>query len=122
MVYEAIVIMFCCVMSIHMGLTDAILGVCRLQDKPVPIITCPKCLSFHTVLWFMVFTGHLIIYSIAIAFLMSYAAIWLDLLLGLMDQRYEDIYDSITKDHNDAEVRHEVNRKSEGETSRLPKV
>lgn len=90
-------IMFSCTMFIHMGLVDAVLRVYGIEDKEVPILTCPKCLTFWSALAFLVLTKHNIIHSVAISFLASYCAIWLDLLLGLMDVWYEKFYDRISE-------------------------
>lgn len=103
-------ITFICVMAIHMGLIDAILRAYGIEDRQIPVIRCPKCLSFHSVLWFLVLTGHNIIASLATAFLASYTAVWLDLYLGLMDMWYEDISKRITEDSGDSEIHHEDHR------------
>ena len=117
---EVAMIMFSCVMAIHMGLVDAVLKVLRIQDRNIPIIQCPKCLTFHAVLWFLVFTGHSIIVSLATAFFLSYIAIWLDLFLGLLDYYYEHIYKRIPEEGG---IFHsEGNRKSEGKDNSLSKV
>ena len=115
---EVVMIMFSCVMAIHMGLVDAVLEVLRLQNRNIPVIQCPKCLTFHAVLWFLIFNGHNIIVSLATAFLSSYIAIWLDLFLGLMDNCYEHIYKRIPEEGG---IYHsESNRKSEGKDNTLP--
>ena len=77
-----VMITFSCVMFIHMELVDALLKVLDMEDKDIPIITCPKCLSFQCVFWFLLLTGHNVIVCIATAFLASYCAIWFDLFLG----------------------------------------
>ena len=118
--WTVVMIGFSCVMSIHMGLMDAVLEVLRLQNRHIPVIQCPKCLTFHAVLWFLVFTGHNIIVSLATAFFLSYIAIWLDLFLGLMDYCYEHIYKRIPEEggiyHSDDD------RQSKGKDNTLPKV
>ena len=118
--WTVVMIMFSCVMAIHMGLVDAVLEVLRLQNRHIPVIQCPKCLTFHAVLWFLVFTGHNIIVSLATAFLAAYIAIWLDLFLGLMDFCYEHIYKRIPEEGG---IYHsESNRESEGKDNSLSKV
>ena len=79
-------------MAIHMGLVDAVLKFYGIEDKDIPIIRCPKCLTFWAVLLFLVLTRHNVVLSLATSFLASYVGIWLDLLLGKMDVWYEDIY------------------------------
>ena len=105
---EVIAITFSCVMFIHMGLVDAVLGVYGIEDR-VPIVTCPKCLTFWSVLCFLTFSGHNIIMSVAIAFLACYVAIWFDLFLGFMDRLYENIYNRISEP-NDTEIHDKDNR------------
>ena len=117
---EVAMIMFSCVMAIHMGLVDAVLKVLRLQNRNIPVIQCPKCLTFHAVLWFLILTGENVILSLATAFLTSYIAIWFDLFLGLMDVWYEDIYNRIPEEDGGATVHHQNNRQSTGEGDTLP--
>jgi len=114
-----VMITFSCVMFIHMELVDALLKVYGVEDRNVPIITCPKCLSFQCVFWFLLLTGHNVIVCIATAFFASYCAIWFDLLLGLMDSWYEHIYKRITEESG---LHHSDNRQSTGEDNALPKV
>ena len=113
-------IMFSCVMAIHMGLMDAVLKVLRIQDRNIPIIRCPKCLTFHAVLWYLVSTGANVILAVATAFLASYIVIWFDLFLGLMDVWYEDIYNRIPEEDGGTTVHHQNDRKSEGKDNTLP--
>ena len=93
---EVVAITFSCVMFIHLGLVDAILGVYGVEEKNVPIITCPKCLTFWSVLAYLFLTKHNIIQSVATSFLASYITIWFDLLLGIMDMWYEELYRKIS--------------------------
>ena len=97
-------------MAIHMGLVDAVLKFYGIEDKDIPIIRCPKCLTFWAVLLFLVLTRHNVILSLATSFLASYVGIWLDLLLGKMDVWYEDIYKRISEGEDLTEVHHEDNR------------
>jgi hypothetical protein len=113
---------FSCVMSIHMEMMDAVLKVLRIQDRNIPIIRCPKCLTFHAVLWYLVSTGVNVILAIATAFITSYIAIWFDLFLGLMDVWYEDIYNRIPEEDGGTKVHHQNNRQSTGEGDTLPQV
>lgn len=105
---EVVAITFSCVMFIHLGLVDAVLGVYGIEDR-VPIVTCPKCLTFWSVLCFQTFTGHNIIMSVAIAFLACYVAIWFDLFLGYMDMLYEEFYHRISGE-NATEIHHKDDR------------
>ena len=97
-------------MAIHMGLIDAVLKFYGIEDKDIPIIRCPKCLTFWAVLLFLVLTRHNVILSLATSFLASYVGIWLDLLLGKMDVWYERFYRQISEGEDPTEVHHEDNR------------
>ena len=97
-------------MAIHMGLVDAVLKFYGIEDKDIPIIRCPKCLTFWAVLLFLVLTRHNVILSLATSFLASYVGIWFDLLLGKMDVWYEYIYKRISEGEDPTEVHHENNR------------
>lgn len=77
-----------CVMVIHLGLVDAVLRVLGLRSD-MPLVTCPKCLTFWTVLVYAVIAHTSLTASVATAFVSCYIAVWLDLFLGIMDLAYE---------------------------------
>ena len=89
-------IVFICVTMNHLGIISAIEGIVR---KKLIVLNCPKCSSF----WFVVIYGVLkmgfslenIISLLAISFLASYTAIWLELIEGLVDIFYLAIYETI---------------------------
>lgn len=85
-------IVFVCVTMNHLGLIEAIEDVI---DHKLPILDCPKCSSYWGVLAFTLVTTHDVISSLAISFLASYAAIWLELLEGIIDTLYTKIYDKV---------------------------
>jgi hypothetical protein len=122
--FDVVLIMFSCVMSIHMGLIDAFIEAYNTKNTDVPIITCPKCLTFWCVLAYMIISKGDVVHSIATSFLASYTAIWLDLLLGKLDGIYEKIFADIRKDErpDDTPVLYEEGRDNEGEDDALPKV
>lgn len=120
---DVAMILFVCVMAIHMELVDAILGVLRITRR-VPIITCPKCAVFWSVLFYALCKSSDILLDIATSFLASYLAVWFDLYLGYMQNCYEKIYKEISKEESGAttEVHHKNNRKRKGKDVVLPKV
>ena len=80
------------VLANHMGLIEAIEGVIKHK---LPIINCSRCLTFWSVLICLVCcrttaTHWTII--VATSFLAAYAAMWLELLFGIIDKQYERIY------------------------------
>lgn len=90
-------IVFVCVTMNHLGLIGKIE---EITGKQIPILNCPKCASFWvTMTYFMGKMGLLVIPQIplvlAISFLASYSAIWLELLEGFIDTLYNKVYGKI---------------------------
>ena len=86
-------IVFVCVTMNHLGLIRKIEEI----RGELPIFNCPKCLSCWSVfiyeLWSVGFSDLPII--LAISFLCSYLAIWLELFEGYIDTLYNKLYDKI---------------------------
>lgn len=81
------------VLANHMGLIEAIERVVRHK---LPIINCSRCLTFWSVLICLVCcrstaTSWPVI--VATSFLAAYAAMWLELLFGIIDKQYDKIYE-----------------------------
>ena len=91
-------IVFVCVTANHLGLVKAIEGTIK---KEIPIINCPKCASFWLVLAYFVIFSQNYIPALAISFLASYIAIWLELLEGFIDSIYLKVYEKIYSDTSD---------------------
>ena len=89
---DVAMILFSCVAAKHLGLVSAIEAV---TDRELPIVNCPRCLSFWCVLSYMVLTGHAVIASVATSFLCSALAPWVKLLMGFTDRKYNRLYDKI---------------------------
>ena len=97
-------LVFACTAANHLGLIPAIQSVTRLRT--LPVISCPKCLTFWSVLAYLIGSGTGIITSLAVSFLSAWSAVWLDLLMGFIDQLYLNIYEQIytTADTADADT------------------
>lgn len=91
---EAAMIMFSCVSVNHLGLVAAIEDIVR---RPLPVINCPKCLTFWCVLAYMLSHVGLedVPKSVAASFLFAYLSLWLQLLLALTDRLFNMLYDKI---------------------------
>ena len=91
----------------HLGLVAAIE---RTLKHRLPIVNCPKCMVFWTVLVYGILTGNHsvgtnelvsadhfedILEMLAAALLCAWAAIWLELFMGFIDQLYLKLYDAI---------------------------
>ena len=90
----------------HLGLIKAVIGVFFKKRETLPIISCPKCLSFWSVMTYGVaeansslFTLNSSLRLLAIALLCSYLALWLNLLMYAIDTLYNRIYGKI-EDYN----------------------
>lgn len=74
------------VLFIHLGLGEAI---SKILNTSFVLFRCVKCLTFWCTLSYSLF--HLsVVYSICIAFVLSYASIWMELLLGIIAKKYEE--------------------------------
>lgn len=96
-------IVFVCVTANHLGLISAILETVAKRHH-LPIVSCPKCLTFWSVLVYLgcgqtATDG--IITVLAISFLASYTAIWLELFEGYIDTLYLKLYGKITTANTD---------------------
>ncbi len=99
-------IVFTCVTVNHLGLVSAIEGVTR---KELPIVNCPRCLTFWSVLAYglaRLLTGlsgdgipaalpSVLPRLLAISLLSSYLAIWLEFLEGYIDVIYLKAYEQV---------------------------
>lgn len=93
-------IVFACVTANHLGLISAIEGV---VGRKMPIVNCPKCLTFWVTVGTVGAVGDVgIVTVLAVSFLASYSAVWLELLEGYIDtlymKCYEKIYPNATND------------------------
>lgn len=91
-------ILFVCVTANHLGLVKAIEDISKME---IPIINCPKCFTFWSVLAYSVYYGLPAIEMLAISFLCSYLAIWLELLEGYIDTLYMKLYEKIYRNTAD---------------------
>ena len=94
-------IVFACTAVNHLGLIAA---VGRVVRHPLPIVSCPKCLTFWSILAYgaaAVPSGSLqglaaaVARLLAISLLCSYLAIWLELVMYAVDTIYNRIYEAI---------------------------
>ena len=99
---DALLIMFSCTAINHLGLISAIENAIKHN---IPILNCPKCFTFWSVLAYYFITAdytsslgafvHGAIGAGAVALLLSYASIWLELLMGIIDKLYNKAYEQI---------------------------
>lgn len=97
-------IVFVCVTANHLGLVGTAIGVFFKKRRTLPIISCPRCLTFWTTLAYGIATVPVaspqgliaaLPRLLAISFLCAYLAIWLELAEGLIDKLYDHIYGKI---------------------------
>ena len=97
-------IVFVCVTANHLGLIAAASGVFFKKRRTLPIISCPRCLTFWTTLAYGIATvpcaspqGLIAAMPrmLAVSFLCAYLAIWLELAEGFIDHLYNYVYGKI---------------------------
>ena len=109
---DVLMLVFSAVAANHLGLVAAAESVVHHR---LPVLNCPKCAAFWLVLAYgfgyeicFTTTRHFvdvndmvayhfeyILKLIAVAFLSAWSAVWLDLLMGIIDQLYIKVYDTI---------------------------
>ena len=95
---EAALLAMSCVLFVQMGLSEAVQKTLRFKSR---IFSCPKCLTFWSVLLWNLAHGTPVIASVASSFLLSYAALWAALILDGLSVLYNSLYDAITETTQD---------------------
>lgn len=104
----AAVVFFCTTIN-HLGLVGSVIAVFWKKRQKLPIVSCPRCLSFWSVLVYglsgdgMAANPSCLARLLAISILSAYIAIWLELLESIIDRLYDYIYGKIysTADSSD---------------------
>lgn len=94
-------IVFVCVTANHLGLIEAFEGVVKHR---LPIVNCPKCCTFwSTLLYGLVCcrTTTTFPQTLAISFLASYTALWIELFEAFIDILYMQLYEKVTSTNHD---------------------
>ena len=96
---DVLMIVFSATAANHLGLVAAAESVIRHR---LPVLNCPKCAAF----WLVLIYGCSVCCDsiaallptipeiLAAAFLSAWSAVWLDLLMGIIDQLYTKLYDT----------------------------
>ena len=111
-------IVFVCVTMNHLGLITAIESVIKNR---LPILNCPKCCTFWSVLLYGLTANHFeeILELLAISFLASYIAIWLELFEGFIDTLFLKLYGKIYNTSDNAPA---TNPDEDNSASTMPKL
>ena len=96
---DVLMIVFSATAANHLGLVAAAESVVRHR---LPILNCPKCAAFWLVLIYgcsvccdsIAALQPTIPEILAAAFLSAWSAVWLDLLMGIIDKLYIKVYDT----------------------------
>lgn len=88
-------VVFVCVTANHLGLIKTVEDVTGYK---IPILNCVKCSAFWSVFFCCIVFRQDIIFTLAISFLSSYVAIWLELLEGFIDYLFKKFYEKIYSD------------------------
>ena len=95
------IVVICTSMN-HMGLVAAAE---RTLRRPLPVVNCTKCLTCWSVFGYQLAEGCSPLPSLAVSFLAAYAAVWLELLMGIIDTLYNRIYEEIYEDTDEGSER-----------------
>ena len=95
---EAALVAVSCVLFVQMGLSGAIQDAVRIKSR---ILSCPKCLTFWAVLAWELAHRAGMVSAIAASFILSYAALWVVLILDGLAVLYNSLYDAITETTQD---------------------
>ena len=94
-------IVFVCTTINHLGLVAAVE---RIVRRRLPVVNCPKCLAFWSVLILGLSGDGIsaanpsgVVHWLAISLLAAYAAVWLELFMYSIDTFYNRIYDTLSK-------------------------
>ena len=107
---DVLMIVFSATVANHLGLVAAAESIIRHR---LPVLNCPKCAAFWSVIVygvavanFSLFTVHSSLQILVVAFLSAWSAVWLDLLMGIIDKLYIKVYDTFypTADTTDADA------------------
>ena len=90
--WKVIALTFIAVAINHMGLVEAVE---KVIGKRLLIVGCTKCAAFWMTLAYNLYISREVIPSAAMAFLYSYLALWLELLMGQVDSIYIKCYEKI---------------------------
>lgn len=91
MLNVAYILVSCC-LFIHLGLGQTISEIIRYDFV---LFRCPKCLAFWSILGYLLLSNEPIISSVATAFVCAYLALWIDLLLAIISEYYEETYKGV---------------------------
>lgn len=91
MLLTALIVMSVTVLAQHLGLSDAVANVVS------KILKCPKCLTFWTVLFVLIVIGCDPFLAMGLSVLMAYLSAWCGLLLYLLNQLYDWIWQRISR-------------------------
>lgn len=92
MILLACIVTVSAVLFIHLGLSETIQRIIHLKVQP---LNCSKCLSFWSVLLVLLYHRYNLLYSVGVSFISAYAALWMELSLGLLSNLYDKLYGKI---------------------------
>ena len=96
--WEAALLAVSCVLFVQMGLSGAIQETLHFKSQ---ILSCPKCLTFWSVLVWNLAHNTPVVMSVAASFILSYAALWAALILDGLTVLYNSLYNAITETTED---------------------
>ena len=90
-------IVFACATANHMGLIESLE---KAIGRSIPVLNCVKCSTFWFVLAYSSVSSGCLTESLAVSFLASYLALWVELSETYIDTLYIKLYGTITETDN----------------------
>jgi hypothetical protein len=96
---DVLMIVFSATAANHLGLVAAVE---QVLHRPLPVINCPKCLTFWATLTYgcsvccdsIAALLSALPHLFALSLLCAWLAVWLDLAMGIIDHLYIKVYDT----------------------------
>lgn len=85
MLYAAMITV-AAVLYLHLGMGDTL---SRMFHSDIYLFRCCKCITFQSVLAYLLIVGYDIVVSITVAFVAAYISLWMDLGLTKLAMLYE---------------------------------
>jgi hypothetical protein len=90
---DALLLTLSSVLFVQMGLSEAIQKFVGFRST---LLSCPRCVSFWSVLAWFIFKGYGILPSVATSFISAYSALWLSLLYDAIAVIYNRAYEKVS--------------------------
>lgn len=96
MIWKIILITLGSVLFNHLGLAEEL----TFRTKKNVVINCVKCCTFWCTFLYMILNETGFITAITIALILSYISLWIEVLLSILNKKYNEIAGKIYSDED----------------------